>query len=282
MATVFIDNFKRYCGGNAALAWLLFITVAAGLLLWIISAAGHLLGFSDVWISEWLAVSANPLTVLTRPWTLATYLVTHLSPLHLLFNTLWLFWFGQMLADVSRERTIVILFVGGGVLGALIYILAASLSGYPASACLTGDSAAVLSVMTAAAILMPNRRIGLFLLGEIKLKWIAIVCIAITILGSNGAGVPPQLAHIGGVAFGFIWALNQKGIVKLPQFKPVRSIRSSKTRIDAKATIKAINNRISDEERLDQLLDKIRVSGYESLTGKEKIELNHISNRLNR
>lgn len=278
----FIDRIKIYCGGSAALVWLLTVTVIAGFALWLISAAGHLAGFSDSWISEWLAVSADPLTALTRPWTLATYLVTHLSPLHLIFNTLWLFWFGQMLADVSHNRSIVVIFLGGGIYGALVYIFSAWLSGYPESAHLTGDSAAVLSVMTAVGVVMPNRTIGLFLLGEVKIKWITIVCIAITLLGANGSGIPPQLAHLAGITFGLGWALQHKGVYQLPRLRP-RPKKTKKAypfKIDTRATIKAISQSISEEERLDQLLDKIRISGYDSLSQKEKNELNHISQKM--
>lgn len=279
---VFIDRLRAYCGGSAALVWLLFLTVALGLALWLISAIGHFIGFSDSWISEWLAVSADPFKLLTHPWTIVTYLVTHLSPLHLFFNTLWLFWFGQMLADVSHDRSIVVLFLGGGITGALVYVLSAWLSAYPENAHLTGDSAAVLSVMTAIATVMPNRRVALFLLGEIKLKWIAIVCIAITLIGSNGTGIPPQLAHVAGIAFGLGWALEHKGVLRLPRLLPTRKhVKSNYPyKIDTRATIKAISQSISEEERLDQLLDKIRVSGYDSLSKKEKTELNHISSKM--
>lgn len=276
----FIDNFKKYCGGSTALAWLLTLTVAAGLILWIISVTGRFIGFSDSWISEWLAVSSDPVIVLKRPWTLVTYLATHLSPIHLLFNTLWLYWFGQMLADVSRDRSIIILFIGGGIAGGIIYCLVSLITAYPASAHLTGDSSAVLSVMTAIALIMPDRTIRLFLLGEIKLKWIAIVCIAITLLGANGNGVPPQSAHIAGILFGLGWALEHKGIIKFHKPDWAKYAKPSYRKIKTKATLKAISNSISDEERLDQLLDKIRISGYDSLTRKEKTELNYISSRM--
>lgn len=60
---------------------------------------------------------------------------------------------------------------------------------------------------------------------------------------------------------------------RAPRREPVR-------RVNTRATIKAMNNRMSDTERLDELLDKIRVSGYDSLSSKEKTELNYISSRL--
>lgn len=268
------DKLKRYCCGSGALAWLLTVTVFGSLLLWLIGAICRLTGIGDAWITEWLALSADPVTALTRPWTFASYIITHLSPLHLIFNTLWLYWFGIMMSDTGRDRAIVNLFVGGGVAGGIIYVLSSWLSGYSSQAVLTGDSAAVLSVMTAVALLMPNRSLRLFLLGEIKLKWIAGVCILITLVGANGTGMPPQLAHWAGVAFGVGYALYCKGI-----FRRNRS-NSGQKRFNVKATMKAMEKHISDEDRLDALLDKIRMSGYDSLSSREKSELNHISSRI--
>lgn len=272
----FINNFKTYCGGNATLAWLLTVTVVSGLVLWLLSAICRLCGFGDEWITQWLACPSDPYMLLSRPWTLVTYMVTHLSPLHLLFNTLWLYWFGRMLADVTSDRSILMLFIGGGIAGAVIYIIFSWFTGYSPNVKLTGDSAGVLSVMAGSAVIMPNRKIGLFLLGEIKLKWIAIVCIAITVIGANGTALPPQSAHFAGILFGLIWALRLKGY-----FKNSKQASNPKPRkVNAKATLRAINNSISDEERLDQLLDKIRTSGYDSLSSREKTELNHISSRI--
>lgn len=275
----FIDKFRRYCGGSLELAWLLTATVGISLLLWVAGAVCHLAGQSDAWISNWLALSADPIRALTRPWTLITYIVTHLNPLHLLFNSLWLYWFGLMISDIGRDRSMLWLFLGGGVVGGLLYLLTAVLSGYNPGAFLTGDSAAVLSVMTAVAILIPNRSLRLFLLGEIKVKWIAIICIVITLIGANGSGVPPQAAHFGGIAFGLALALHYKGTLRI-SFPRNKKKSVAPRRHNVKATLRAIDKSLNDEERLDALLDKIRVSGYDSLSNREKTELNHISSRL--
>lgn len=273
-------DFKSICGGNKILARLLIITVVSALVLWIISAAGSFFGLHDSIISSWLALPADPLKALSRPWTAVTYIVTHLSPLHLLFNTLWLLWFGRMLSDITRDRTILVLFLGGGIAGAIVYVVVSYLSGYPSEAYLTGDSAAVLSVMTATAVLMPNRQIGLFLLGEIKIKWIAIVCIAITLLGANGAGTPPFGAHIAGILFGLLWALEHKGIFKTVRLSEKNVNRDYRKKIKVRKAVKAFQETRNSEERLDELLDKIRVSGYDSLSDKEKTELNRISTEI--
>lgn len=279
MAIGFIDNLKRYCCGSGALAWLLTLTVGGSLVLWIAGVICQLAGAGDGWISRWLALASDPLTAITRPWTLLTYIVTHLSPIHLIFNTLWLYWFGIMLSDLGRDRAIVILFVGGGVVGGLIYLLAAAITHYNPYTYLTGDSAAVLSLMTAVGIMMPNRQIRLFLLGNIRLKWIAAFCIVITFMGANGSGIPPQAAHFGGLAFGLITALYYKGVIRF-NFAARRVKNNPKHNV--KATLRAIDRSLTDEDRLDQLLDKIRSSGYDALTPREKTELNHISSRIDR
>ena len=277
MATGFIEKFRHYCGGSRALAWLLTITVGTGLLVWLSGIVCHLSGWNGNGIADWLSLPADFGRFLTRPWTIATYMLVHFSPLHLIFNILWLYWFGRMLADTQRDGTIITLFAGGGIAGGILYMIASTLTLRSSAAYLTGDSAAVLSVMTATALLMPSRRIGLFLIGEVKLKWVAIVCIALTLIGSGG-GTAPQAAHIGGILFGLGWWAWRRGYIRLPERG--HQSRQAPRKINAKATIKAINRSLTDHERLDQLLDKVRVSGYDSLSKKEKAELNYISQHL--
>lgn len=252
---------NRYFGGNNRLLWLLAFTVGGSVLLWLSSAVCRLFGLGDAWISEWLALSSDPLRFITRPWTLLTYTVTHLSVLHLLFNSLWLYWFGMMLSDIGRDKAILTLFIGGGIAGGLIYIGLSLLPGSEYASVLTGDSAAVLSVMTATALYMPDRSVRLFLLGSVRLKWIAIICGALTLLGANGAGLPTMGAHVAGILFAAGYVVYTR---RMPKRKPE----------------KAFKKLINEEQRLDHLLDKIRLSGYESLTAKEKIELNYLSSRL--
>lgn len=275
------SEFIRYCGGSRSLAWLLVTTVGASLLLWCAGFVVSLFGGDAGAITGWLALSASPLTALTRPWTLLTYIVAHLSPLHLLFNTLWLYWFGLMLADVSRDRSIAVLFLGGGVAGGLCYLLTAPLAGYSPMSVLTGDSAAVLSVMTGAACIMPQRRINLFLLGSVKLKWLVIVCGAITLIGANGSGPAATASHAAGILFGICWALQHKGYLKHPAFR-ASAVTDPKKRKPGRASMAAFRHGVPDEGRLDELLDKIRVSGYDSLSAREKTELQYISSRIDK
>lgn len=183
-------------------------------------------------------------------------------------------------------------YLAGGILGGVFYILAnlafgASFQG----SYLCGSSAAVLSVMACVAALYPNLSLNLFLFGKIKLKWIVVVCAVLTFLGVGGDSMAIS-AHIGGLIAGIVMAMSIKGEIKTKarnifhQFKkkeiqrPLTTTSVSAIKVDN--ITRAMQNRLSDSERLDQLLDKIRESGYASLTDIERKELNAISANLDK
>lgn len=283
MAEDFIKSAKRFCGGSSVLLGL----ISANIIIFILAGALYLLtghqGNENITL-PWLCVSSHLNIVITRPWTLLTYMVTQYDFIHLLFNVLWLFWFGIMIPAWVSERKKLLLYAGGGVTGALFYIAVnglfpsfASTSGY-----LCGASAAVLSVMTATAILIPDREINLFLIGPVKFKWVALIFIVLTFIGFNGGTGAAQSAHIGGVIFGAIYGL----ILRNPSYgkessaKPVIRRVNKNIKRDGNAVAKAASERLSDVGRLDELLDKIRLSGYSSLSTGERNELNLLSQRL--
>lgn len=281
----FIDKFQRICDSRA-LAWLITVNVAVFVILWIIILSGNALGLPGNFTMQWLCVPSVPALFIGRCWTLLTYMVTHYDILHLLFNMLWLFWFGRLLMTTLSDRHLLWLYIGGGAFGAILYI--AGQATFPAnagSAYLCGASASVLAVMTATAIRTPNLTMNLFLFGEVKLKWIAVACILLTFAGVGGGSAGSQAAHIGGVVFGAAFTLALKRgfdiskkasmAAKTPLPKPRINVRR-----DGNAVAKAASGRLGAPARLDELLDKIRLSGYQSLTSAERRELNALSQRL--
>ena len=130
-------------------------------------------------------------------------------------------------------------------------------------------------------------------MGSVKLKWITIGCIVLTFLGLGGGNPGSQAAHIGGVVFGFAFPfmIRRKAFVKtaskvrvaMPKVKEtaVRTVRLN-VRRDGAAVATAAGQRLSDSRRLDMLLDKIRISGYASLTAGERNELNELSQRIDK
>ncbi|MBD5355637.1 MAG: rhomboid family intramembrane serine protease [Bacteroides sp.] len=283
--TTFINKFQRICDSRA-LAWLISLNCIIFVILWIIILSGNAMGMEGNFTMQWLCVPSSPSMFLGRCWTALTYMVTHYGILHLLFNMLWLFWFGRLLMTTLSDRHLLWLYIGGGAFGALIYI--AGQATFPAvtgSAYLCGASASVLSVMTATAIRTPNLTMTLFLFGEVKLKWIAVACILLTFAGVGGGNTGGQAAHVGGVLFGaaFILAIKRGyDISKKFSEKPRQKMAKPRVNVkrDGKAVAEAASGRLGDPARLDELLDKIRMSGYQSLTAAERRELTALSQRL--
>lgn len=246
------------------LSALIGLNVMVFLIVWAISLfSGH--GHPEVNPTmATLCVPADFQSFLSHPWTLLTYMVTQYAPLHLLFNMLWLLWFGKMLRQEAGSRPLLAAYLGGGIAGGLSFLGACGIWPSLASpgACLCGASASVLSVMTAVSLLAPDRRIKSFPIRGMELKWVALVCLLFTFIGTGGAGnAAGCAAHTGGVAFGAAMAAVLRRLSPCPPSRPVPGS--------------------PDTQRLDLLLDKIRTSGYASLSSGERTELSRLNNSNN-
>lgn len=255
--------------------WLCFANMGASLLIWFAMGLQAVAGVSSRWV---LAIFALPYPLpeaLIHPWTIFTYMFAQADVLQLLFNMLWLVWFGRMLSDTDSEKTIVLLYIGGGLSGGICY-LAAGMAGGTGSF-LMGSSAAILSLMVYTAFRQPDREVPLLLIGNVRLKWIAIVTVIITLLGATG--IAAHCAHIGGAAFPFLLMAGRKlSRLNNPPSSPRRHVPKA---LRNKKTSKDHVNVLEDPEQiLDRLLDKVRVSGFDSLTRQERALLDEISQKL--
>lgn len=219
--------------------------------------------------------------LLGEPWTIVTYMFVHESFWHLLFNMLWLWWFGQILLIRLRTSHITALYLCGGLAGAVFYQLFYLVA--PGSAMLCGASASVLAMMTTAAVQTPDYVVRLFLIGEVRLKWIVLVVVLLSFLGLGGGNAGGESAHIGGALFGAVYGFSlRRGHDFLG--RAVNTIKG--TRAGARKTRqpkrdgRKVARAISDSRRLDELLDKVRVSGFDSLSRAEKAELRRLSEKL--
>ncbi len=136
--------------------------------------------------------------------------------------------------------------------------------------------------MAMAAVRTPDMELNLLLLGRVKLKWFALVCILLAFLGGSG-NTGGAVAHIGGAATGLLMGLKDRGafanITRRLRFRA--SARRARKHIRAKQQSgKTVQTDMSDTDRLDALLDKIRVSGYASLSKGEREELQRLSKTI--
>lgn len=271
------------------LRWLLGINIAIA----------AIIGLGGLWAvivqqtpadTSWLYLPPSFRGLTEKPWTLFTYMFTHVNFWHLLFNMIWLWWFGMFLESFGPRLTLT-LYLGGGIAGALLFITVSTATGDSSGAGLCGASASILAMMGATAVLMPRLKVR-FLFGWTRLLWLTIAAIALTFLGSLMPGTASFPAHLGGLLFGIITASVYKfkyyghscvntyrkdNIAE--QTQPQQTAGSLWSTPEALLS-KQKQTATDPEEQLDLLLDKIRISGYDSLSSKEKTKLHVLSEQL--
>jgi len=283
----YIRKISTFFKTNDALTGLIAVNVAVfvlyhvvRLLFWLFASLHHFP------IDQWLAASADVDTLIRRPWTLVTYMFFHQGILHLLFNMLWLYWFGKIFRTYFSGWQLVNIYILGGLMGALLYVVFYNVfpvfSVVKYDAILLGASAGVLAVVMAISCYVPGYTINLLLLGRVRLITIALVTMLIDVISistSDNAG--GHIAHLGGALLGYLFAVNiQKGkditawfgrfcawIGSLFKPKPKLKVAYKRPPTDDREY-----NRIKNEnqQEIDRILDKISKGGYESLTRQEK------------
>lgn len=280
------DEIKRSFKLGSTLTKLIYLNIGVFILVKLIEVITLLFLPDNMTglILPYLATPASLSQLLARPWTLVTYMFLHEDFLHILFNMLWLFWFGRLFLEYLDQGKLLIVYVLGGLSGAFLYILTFNL--FPVFepvlgiSIALGASASVLAIVVAIAAHAPNHRIHLMFIGPVQIKWVALVTFLLTSLIDFSINTGGKIAHIGGAAFGYFYALQLRSGRNPGQwvlrtintigswFKPRKKIRVThkKPRTDFEY------NKMKAEERknLDEILDKISKAGYDSLTKKEK------------
>ena len=283
------NSFKR---GNYLLR-LIYINVAVFLVLLIISAISYLLKnqlISETTIS-FLAVPASFKILLLRPWTVITYMFTHKDIWHILFNMLWLYWFGRIFLEYLDHKKLVAVYLLGGICGAIVYVL--SFNVFPvfdeqiASSVAIGASASVMAIVIAIAAYVPNYTLNLFLFGRIRIIYIALTIFVLTSIMDFSVNSGGKLAHIGGGIFGYLYILNVKkgrdigkGINRIIDlivtiFRPGKKMKVTYKKQASDYGYKASDYEYNKEKterqaKINIILDKISKGGYDSLTKEEK------------
>lgn len=256
---------------RSAITWILGINVAVFVVLRLVGAAGLLSGHE-----EWVGACVNSLGLpgsfaglAACPWTVLSYMFVQYEPTHLIFNLLWFALFGSFLQGSAGVKGLTAVYLGGGICGAALFFRYGVAAGFAgAEGGLIGASAAVMAVVLAATVVEPERRIYLFLIGRVRVKWVAPVMIAISLVGFTGGYPGGNAAHLGGAIAGIVAGLRLRSVASSRRHRPAGGIADCVTE--------------SDEAYLDRLLDRVRVSGFEALSPSERTELFNLSKRLRR
>ena len=243
-----------------------------------------------LWL-QWFELPAWIPQFIRQPWSLLTYMFLHAHVLHLLFNMLWLYWFGQLFLNFFSARHFRGLYLLGGICGGLFYLLAYNVFPYFNSflygSYLLGASASVLAIVVAVAVRQPDYSVNFMFIGSVRLKYVALFMVVTDLLfvtSGNGGG---HIAHLGGALAGWwftsglmkgrdvtkwinqVWDFLSGGLKRKSTQKPkMKAHRGGRMQdYDYNARKKA------QSEEIDRILDKLKKSGYGSLTAEEKKRL---------
>lgn len=261
----------RFIAVNAVVFLVLRLAVIAGLLA----------GVRDILPSvlSMVELPGSPVALARAPWTVVTYMFAQYDILHLFFNMVWLWWFGSIFMFRCSGSQLFVLYLYGGLAGALLFIGACVCFPFIGMGAgrLIGSSAAVMAIVTATAVLMPDFGMRLFLFGEVRLKWIALVSILLVLVGVTGDNAGGEMAHVGGILVGLLFGLQMRRGRDITA--PVRHLFARPARRSAPPRSNPSSAR-SPQRELDEILDKIRRSGYASLTADERRRLFDVSKKL--
>ncbi len=280
------DTIKQSFRNGSTLIKLIYINIAVFVIISLASVAGFLLN-NEVIAVKTLNIFSVPSSLkelALRPWTLITYMFTHKDILHILFNMLWLYWFGLIFMEYLGARKLVPVYILGGICGALVYILSFNI--FPAfsqvvhESVAIGASASVMAVVIATAAYVPDYTIGLLFIGRVKIKWVALGIFVLTSFMDFSVNSGGKLAHMGGALFGYIYIVNlRKGrdagklVSRIIDFFATALKPSKKMKVTYKKPVTDYDYNKAKAERqksIDIILDKIAKGGYDSLTREEK------------
>ncbi len=170
------DDIGKTFRSGSSLTRLIYLNIAVFFLISIGSIIGYLLNNQTLSLNilNLFSVPSSIKAFLLRPWTLVTYMFTHKDILHILFNMLWLYWFGTIFLEYLDQKKLVAVYLLGGISGAVVYII--SFNVFPVfnqvvtESVAIGASASVLAIVVAIAAYVPDYSVNLFLLGRIKIK----------------------------------------------------------------------------------------------------------------
>ncbi|SMO87470.1 Membrane associated serine protease, rhomboid family [Saccharicrinis carchari] len=287
------DSFRR--GG--VLTRLIYINLGVFLAFLIIDILFSLFNQQHIatMVKSWFSVPADPMALLLKPWSIFTYMFLHYDFLHILFNMLYLYWFGRIFLQFFNPRQLLGVYFMGGLAGALLYMVSynifPALSNFTESPIMMGASASVMAIIFGTASYSPNYRVHLIFLGPVKLMYLAIGMLILDLIAiptlSNTGG---HLAHIGGALLGMYFASRgTKGkdiTMRFNRFMDsLVSMFSRKPKMRVTHSNKPPTNDMEYNARkrkkqgeIDRILDKIKTSGYDSLSKQEKDDLFNASN----
>lgn len=275
---------------------------------WLLTAVGLL---QPRWTYH--AFGFTPGDLLVQPWTPVTYMFVHGGFWHLFLNMVVLFFFGPPLEQAWGGRAFIKYYVAAGMGAVLLSMLLIPVVPEIGSASVVGASGAVYGLLLGFAMRWPEAPVYIWGVLPIRAKWLVGIVGVVTFVStfSGGGDGVAHWAHLGGFATGFLylkWGDRFERTVRTLWKRLPRRVRKPfggadrGSRPGADISVedggalssgggsrsggssrptgrRAPGDEEDDLDRVNELLDKIREQGIESLTAEEREFLDEVSKR---
>lgn len=290
-------NSKNVCFQFIIINIAIFIIISLSLfVIWLFQIQTE----SSAGLAEYFMIYSQPHHFLKQPWSIFTYMFLHADVMHLFFNMLCLYGFGQLFLLFYNPTHFKGVYLWGGFLGGvgylILYNIIPAFQGHLYDIPMVGASASILALITSMAYHSPEYKVNLFLLGRYSLKYIAIGFVVLDLLFLPRGNAGGHIAHLGGALAGVLFAYALKRGVDLTRWLtiPLKSFASLLKHIHEPQKRKpkmkvhyaerekdyTYNQRKKEKtDEIDRILEKLKKSGYESLTSEEKQSLFNASKK---
>ena len=278
-----IDDIKLQYKVGGIVSKLIFWNAGLFVLPWLLFGLLSLIGVNIDYV-QFVSLSSNPANLIWKPWSLLTYAFFHAGIMHIIFNLLVLNFAGRLFMTYFTGKQLLGLYVLSAVFAGVIYVLIFYFLNI--SAPLVGASAAIMAILVATTTYSPMMELRLLIIGNVKLWHVTAVVLIIDLMQVRSENMGGHIAHLAGALFGFIFIkLLQNGtdlskivssvldffinLFRKREVSPFRKVHKNYGKPVEKSVSKIITKDKS-QQQIDEILDKISQSGYDSLTKEEK------------
>jgi len=263
----FLDNIKNELKKHNKLTVLLVINIS---IFFIINISVSV--FSTDIIVRNLALPLNLNEFVFKFWTLFTYMFSHKDFGHVFYNMLLLYFTARTFLNFMSEKKLMFVYMMSGLFGGIILLVLSIL--FPntfTNSILFGASAAVLGVVAALALYVPNLPVSIFGILEMKYKYYALLIFAVSTIIDFNINTGGKISHFGGAFFGLLFGYLLKNGKDISELSYLKIKKESTLKVVHNNKNKSVNDSSNaNQKTIDELLDKISKNGYENLSKKEK------------
>ncbi|WP_367757542.1 rhomboid family intramembrane serine protease [Flavobacterium sp. WC2430] len=233
---------------------------------------------------QFVSLSSIPSDFIWKPWSLISYSFFHFDFFHILFNMIILNFSSRLFLTFFTEKQYLGVYILSAIFAGFSFVLGYYLLGISAS--IVGASAAIMGILVAVTTYQPLMNVRLLLIGNVKLWHITAVILILDLMQFRLDNTGGHISHLAGALFGFVFIkLLQNGtdlstivsrvidfftnLFKVSPKTPFKKVHKNYTKPIGK-TASRIITKDKAQQQIDEILDKISQSGYDSLTKEEK------------